>query len=47
MLVILYITVATIAAPRGGMSDADEEDETTEEQTTEETEEKTEDKKEE
>ena len=40
-------TVATIAAPRGGMSDADEEDETTEEQTTEETEEKTEDKKEE
>ena len=40
-------TVATIAAPRGGMSDADEEDETTEEQATEETEEKTEDKKEE
>ena len=39
-------TVATIAAPRGGMSDADE-DETTEEQSTEETEEKTEDKKEE
>ncbi len=40
-------TVATIAAPRGGMSDSDEEDETTEEQVTEETEEKTEDKKEE
>ena len=40
-------TVATIAAPRGGMSDSDEEDETTEEQATEETEEKTEDKKEE
>ena len=40
-------TVATIAAPRGGMSDSDEEDETTEEQGTEETEEKTEDKKEE
>ena len=39
-------TVATIAAPRGGMSD-DDEDETTEEQSTEETEEKTEDKKEE
>ena len=39
-------TVATIAAPRGGMSDTDE-DETTEEQSTEETEEKTEDKKEE
>ncbi len=39
-------TVATIAAPRGGMSDADE-DETTEEQSTEEIEENTEDKKEE
>ena len=39
-------TVATIAAPRGGMSDTDD-DETSEEQPTEETEEKTEDKKEE
>ena len=39
-------TVATIAAPRGGMSDADE-DEATEEQSSDEAEEKTEDKKEE
>ena len=39
-------TVATIAAPRGGMSDT-EDDETSEEQPTEEAEEKTEDKKEE
>ena len=39
-------TVATIASPRGGMSDTDE-DETEEEQSTDEAEEKTEDKKEE
>ena len=39
-------TVATIASPRGGMSDTDEEV-TAEEQPTEEAEEKTEDKKEE